>query len=511
MNPMLRQHLRSQLEGKTTEELLQMWMGNDRRAWADEAFDAVKELLEERAVEIPAQTKKDEEATPPITRKHEGKRLLGNIIAGVGVMLTFIGDAQLTPNPFSVGWLAFLFLSVYSMFGTVVGFVGFIFILIGVVVRTTAESVDVPKSVSIPNGRRTPFCGVCDSSFSSATEALQHICTKHGMRESEAKENIQWKADASERCPFCAEGIGTDATVCKNCGKDLGNVTKTNKNTPTEPLHKSPVGSPDTIKVIYYFVTKTKDAGFIGRLNSKEITERFQAGELLGDYVAIKSEDPFTSYRQLLKSGTVQWVTVDDLVNSLQMQGNLLSETLTEPVHKLPFGSTDARGIATTNEDAVTGEKEEKVERVLQRAIQIFSCDLCDSSFASLVNTFQHIRKTHKISRAEIEKHIQREVCGVEGSTVFSCDLCNRSFVSLVDTFQHIHSDHKISRTEAEEHIRREAGDFKYSGVFSCDLCDSSFPSPIDAFQHVCNGHGMREAEAKKHLRGKKVSQSAEA
>jgi len=33
------------------------------------------------------------------------------------------------------------------------------------------------------------------------------------------------KQDSTQRCPFCAESIRTDATVCKNCGKDLPDET----------------------------------------------------------------------------------------------------------------------------------------------------------------------------------------------------------------------------------------------------------------------------------------------
>lgn len=41
---------------KTTEELLQIWVENDRTEWSDEAYAAIRQVLTERNVSLPAQT-----------------------------------------------------------------------------------------------------------------------------------------------------------------------------------------------------------------------------------------------------------------------------------------------------------------------------------------------------------------------------------------------------------------------------------------------------------------------
>jgi hypothetical protein len=40
---------------KETDELLEIWRNNDRYEWSDDAFDVVKEILNERDVDIPEQ------------------------------------------------------------------------------------------------------------------------------------------------------------------------------------------------------------------------------------------------------------------------------------------------------------------------------------------------------------------------------------------------------------------------------------------------------------------------
>jgi hypothetical protein len=50
-----------------------MWVSNDRRAWADEAFEVVKGLLEEREVEIPPQAKESTGIAPSVTLMREGE------------------------------------------------------------------------------------------------------------------------------------------------------------------------------------------------------------------------------------------------------------------------------------------------------------------------------------------------------------------------------------------------------------------------------------------------------
>lgn len=85
-----------------------------------------------------------------------------------------------------------------------------------------------------------------------------------------------------------------------------------------------------------YFVSKTKEKGFIGQLTLEEITIRFRSGEILGEYVATKSIGP--SYQQLIKSGTVTWISVADLIAN--------TPTQTVPISGAKVESTQDEGMS---------------------------------------------------------------------------------------------------------------------------------------------------------------------
>jgi hypothetical protein len=56
MNPVLVGSIRQRMREQTTEQLLELWVTNDRAMWSPEAFEAVKSLLAERGVkELPPQ------------------------------------------------------------------------------------------------------------------------------------------------------------------------------------------------------------------------------------------------------------------------------------------------------------------------------------------------------------------------------------------------------------------------------------------------------------------------
>lgn len=52
----LSKKLYENMRQKSTEELLQIWKENDRTEWSDEAYVAIKQVLDERGVSLPAQT-----------------------------------------------------------------------------------------------------------------------------------------------------------------------------------------------------------------------------------------------------------------------------------------------------------------------------------------------------------------------------------------------------------------------------------------------------------------------
>jgi hypothetical protein len=67
MNKSLRHHIFSNLHLKETDELVDIWITNDRAEWSDIAFDVVEEILEQRLAELPVQN------APILERKNQAK------------------------------------------------------------------------------------------------------------------------------------------------------------------------------------------------------------------------------------------------------------------------------------------------------------------------------------------------------------------------------------------------------------------------------------------------------
>ncbi|NCO68443.1 MAG: hypothetical protein COY75_01580 [Nitrospirae bacterium CG_4_10_14_0_8_um_filter_41_23] len=57
MNLKLIQQIHSNMESKSTEELLKIWEGNNKEQYSEEAFEAIKQLLIERGAALPPQKK----------------------------------------------------------------------------------------------------------------------------------------------------------------------------------------------------------------------------------------------------------------------------------------------------------------------------------------------------------------------------------------------------------------------------------------------------------------------
>lgn len=54
-NENLRQQIYGNLSTRETEELLDIWLTNNRGEWSDEAFEVIERLLKERGAELPQQ------------------------------------------------------------------------------------------------------------------------------------------------------------------------------------------------------------------------------------------------------------------------------------------------------------------------------------------------------------------------------------------------------------------------------------------------------------------------
>src|SRR6266487_6353628 len=55
MNNELRNQIYNELNLREIEDLLKIWQKNDRVEWSDEAFAIIKEILQNRGMEVPKQ------------------------------------------------------------------------------------------------------------------------------------------------------------------------------------------------------------------------------------------------------------------------------------------------------------------------------------------------------------------------------------------------------------------------------------------------------------------------
>lgn len=75
---------------KSSDELLQIWKENDRTEWSDEAYVAIKQVLDERGVSLPAQT------APAVVEDHDDPNAdalvrlstWANLLSWVGLLVT---------------------------------------------------------------------------------------------------------------------------------------------------------------------------------------------------------------------------------------------------------------------------------------------------------------------------------------------------------------------------------------------------------------------------------------
>lgn len=77
--------IKKNLESKTTDELLEIWIENDRVEWSDEAFQAIKQILNKRDQVLPKQN--------PVRESEEfhsgkGLKIWGIVLISIGIILT---------------------------------------------------------------------------------------------------------------------------------------------------------------------------------------------------------------------------------------------------------------------------------------------------------------------------------------------------------------------------------------------------------------------------------------
>lgn len=103
--------IKTRMEQKSNEELLEVWIKNDREEWSDDAFEAIREVLAERKVTIPVQKVLKEEDRPRETKGPVGWRFARFVAA---LLFTFfcgmvsLGIAQLVSGLYVIGCVSLI-------------------------------------------------------------------------------------------------------------------------------------------------------------------------------------------------------------------------------------------------------------------------------------------------------------------------------------------------------------------------------------------------------------------
>jgi hypothetical protein len=129
MSDRIAEQIRQNFTAKNSDELLQIWKENDRERWSGDAFEAIKQILIERGLTIPAQSpEKPSGVTSPEQRKKSYKRngrkrktvriVVGSILIFFGIVLGSILYGDILEDKHSIieaiffppnlGWLVSL-------------------------------------------------------------------------------------------------------------------------------------------------------------------------------------------------------------------------------------------------------------------------------------------------------------------------------------------------------------------------------------------------------------------
>ena len=113
MDTKIVEDIRKNLANKTSDELLQIWKENDRERWSEMAFEAAKQILNERGIELPPQDlpkdAKPQEA-PQRSRQRTSARVFIVIVAVWWAIVIFGIIREPTPSdsPLIGAGIAFL-------------------------------------------------------------------------------------------------------------------------------------------------------------------------------------------------------------------------------------------------------------------------------------------------------------------------------------------------------------------------------------------------------------------
>lgn len=129
MNMKMVEDIRRNLRDRSSDELIQIWKENDRERWSGDAFEAIKQILIERGLTIPAQVPEKPSGTTSIEQrkksyKRNGRKrktvriVVGSILSFFGIVLGSILVGDILEGKYSIieaiffppnlGWLVSL-------------------------------------------------------------------------------------------------------------------------------------------------------------------------------------------------------------------------------------------------------------------------------------------------------------------------------------------------------------------------------------------------------------------
>lgn len=115
------QNIRKNIESKSTEELIQIWKENDRSQYSDEAFEAIRQLLEEQGVATPLQNL-SEKSTNGISQRYPALQT----IAGICKILAYLNAISAVVGGFyfvATSGITGIFILISSLFLGAIAFV----------------------------------------------------------------------------------------------------------------------------------------------------------------------------------------------------------------------------------------------------------------------------------------------------------------------------------------------------------------------------------------------------
>lgn len=87
--------IRTNLEPKSSDELLHIWNKNDRNEWSPEAFDVIQSILRERGVSFEPQPTSPLAASPALAITPMWKRIMSSLLLLLGVLVLFWHSSQI--------------------------------------------------------------------------------------------------------------------------------------------------------------------------------------------------------------------------------------------------------------------------------------------------------------------------------------------------------------------------------------------------------------------------------